>query len=310
MSNHLIIGAGAIGTATALELARRGDHVTIVTRSGSGPDHEAIAKVAADASDADVIAGLAGGMDSIINCANPPYDRWEHDWPPIAAALLAAAERSGAVLATMSNLYGYGHVDAPMTESTPLSATGTKGRVRADMWRQALAAHEAGRVRAVEARAGDFFGPGVRNAHIGERSMPRLLAGRSVQAIGRTDQPHTWSYAPDVGATLATLVATPEAWGRAWHVPSEPPLTQAEVFARLAEAGGLPPAKVTALPSFMLRAAGWFVPMMRELRETEHQFAKPFVMDSRAAQEAFGLAPTPYPESLPATVEWWRRELA
>jgi len=33
-------------------------------------------------------------------------------------------------------------------------------------------------------------------------------------------------------------------------------------------------------------------------------------MDSRAAQEAFGLAPTPYSESLPATVEWWRRELA
>jgi len=63
-------------------------------------------------------------------------------WPPIANALLVAAERSGAVLATTSNLYGYGPVSAPMTEATPLAATGTKGRVRVQMWRDALAAHE------------------------------------------------------------------------------------------------------------------------------------------------------------------------
>ena len=30
---------------------------------------------------------------------------------------------------------------------------------------------------------------------------------------------------------------------------------------------------------------------MRELRETQHQFRRPFVLDSSAAQQTFGLAP-------------------
>jgi hypothetical protein len=39
------------------------------------------------------------------------------DWPPPAAALLRAAETSGALLVTTGNLYGYGAVDGPMTEA-------------------------------------------------------------------------------------------------------------------------------------------------------------------------------------------------
>ena len=80
----------------------------------------------------------------MYNCANPPYHRWPELWPPLAAAMLAAAERTGAVLVTMSNLYGYGPVDGPMTEDLPLRPTTAKGRVRAAMWHDALAAHQAG----------------------------------------------------------------------------------------------------------------------------------------------------------------------
>lgn len=47
----------------------------------------------------------------IYNCVNPAYHRWATDWPPIAAALLDAAERADALLVTMGNLYGYGPVD-------------------------------------------------------------------------------------------------------------------------------------------------------------------------------------------------------
>ena len=73
------------------------------------------------------LTAIAGGATALYNCANPPYHRWSTDWPSLAAALLTAAERSGAVLVTMANLYGYGPVDAPMSEDTPLrSAPGTK----------------------------------------------------------------------------------------------------------------------------------------------------------------------------------------
>ena len=148
MALHVIVGAGPVGTATATLLADQGERVRVVTRSGSGPAHPAIELVAADATDADRLSSLAEGAAALYNCANPQYHRWLTDWPPLASALLTAAERSGAVLAAVNNLYGYGEVDWPITDATPLAAAHPKLRVRADMWREALAAHRAGRRRA------------------------------------------------------------------------------------------------------------------------------------------------------------------
>ena len=42
MSLHVIVGAGAVGSATARLLAAQGHQVRIISRSGSGPDHPAI----------------------------------------------------------------------------------------------------------------------------------------------------------------------------------------------------------------------------------------------------------------------------
>ena len=94
MDGQLVIGAGAIGTATAHLLADRGGRVRLVTRSGAGPEHPAIERVAADASDADAVSRLAAGVAVIYSCAGPAYPRWVTDWPPLAAALLRAAQRA------------------------------------------------------------------------------------------------------------------------------------------------------------------------------------------------------------------------
>ena len=108
MDVQLVIGAGAIGTATAQLLAERGQRVRLVTRRGGGPEHPAIERVAADASDPDGLSRLAEGAGVIYSCAGPAYPRWVTDWPPLAVALLRAAQTSGALLVTTGNLYGYG----------------------------------------------------------------------------------------------------------------------------------------------------------------------------------------------------------
>ena len=123
MGKHVIVGAGAVGSATALLLAERGEQVRIVTRHGSGPDHPAIEKVAADATDAERLTQISAGAEALYNCASPLYHQWFSDWPPLAAAFLTAAERTGAVYASMSNLYGYGPVDGPITPQLPIAAT-------------------------------------------------------------------------------------------------------------------------------------------------------------------------------------------
>jgi len=319
--SSLVIGAGVIGSQVARMLAERGDRVTVVSRRGPGPaggSHVAadaaamVRRVAADAADAAAMARLAEGAAVIYNCVNPPYHRWPADWPPIAASVLGAAERNGAVLVTLSNLYGYGPAarslgvgayDAahPMTEATPLAATGRKGRVRARVWQDALAAHQAGRVRAAEVRAADFVGPGAESA-LGERILGRVRRGKSVSVLGRADRAHTWSFTEDVAQMLVVAGTDPRAWGQAWHVPSNEPRSQRQAIDDFARAAGVGGVRVGTFPPVLMRGLGLVWPLMRELRETEYQFRDDFVMDSSAAQATFGLKPTPWQEIVAVTV--------
>jgi nucleoside-diphosphate-sugar epimerase len=312
MSLHVIIGAGPVGSATAALLADRGERVRLLSRSGTGLGSGAVAAVevvAADATDAGRLAELATGSSVLYNCASPPYNRWPQDWPPLAAAALTAAGQAGAVLVTMSNLYGYGPVSHPMTEKDPLKATGRKGRTRAAVWEQALAAHRDGRVRVAEARASDFFGPGVRaQSPVGERSLPRLLAGRPVSVLGDPDAPHSWTYVPDIAVALVTLGGDERAWGRAWHVPGNPPMTQREIFAAIARLGGAPAPRLRRIRSWQLRALGIVVPVLGEFAEVGYQFDRPFVIDSSAFETTFGTRPTPIEQAISVTIEWWREQ--
>ncbi len=305
---HVVVGAGPVGWGTAELLAASGHDVTVVTRSGGGPRARGIERVRADAGDAESLAQVSRGASALYNCANPPYHRWATDWPPVAEALLQAAEESGAVLVTMSNLYGYGETSGPMTEDTPMLATGVKGRVRAEMWRAAEEAHEAGRARVTEARASDFFGPGLQGtSFMGERVVPRILAGKPVRLVmGGPDVPHSWTYIDDVARTLVVLGTDPRAWGRAWHVATNPPRTARQMVQGLAVAAGRPTPAIGTISPWALRALGMVWPTARELQETRHQFDEPFVLDSQAVTDTFGLRATPMDQAFAATVDWWK----
>jgi nucleoside-diphosphate-sugar epimerase len=286
---HVIVGAGPVGTATAELLAGRGERVRVVTRSGGGLDHPQVERVAADATDAGRLSELTEGATALYNCASPQYHRWLTDWPPIAEALLTAAERSGAVLATASNLYGYGEVSAPITAQTPLAATHPKLKLRADMWRDALARHEAGRIRATEVRGSDYI---EANSIFSLALAKPLRAGKRAMVPTPLDVPHSWTSIADVARTLVTAATDDRAWGRAWLVPTGEPLTVRTLADRFVEVNGAPPAKLAQIPYPVLWATGLFVPMIRELRTTRYQFARPFVVDSSATERTFGLAPT------------------
>jgi nucleoside-diphosphate-sugar epimerase len=305
MQHHLVVGAGPVGSGVANALAAQGTPVTVATRSGSGPDHPLVTRVRVDATDADALTALAGGAAAIYNCANPPYTAWAAQWPPMHRAMMAAAERSGAVLVMTDNLYTFGPgTPMPMHEGDPGNATGTKGSTRRAMADELLAAHASGRLRATLARASDFFGPEVVGAAMGERVVPKVIAGKKVSVLGSLDAPHSASFMPDVVRTLVTIATDERAWGRPWHVPSIT-LGQADLVRAFARAAGTE-VKVTAVPRVALTALGLVMPVMRELKETWYQFAEPWVIDSTLTEQTFGIAATPLDEAAAATVAWWR----
>ena len=302
MARHVVVGKGPVGSMTADLLAERGHEVLVLSRSG-GRSTEAVQHAAVDAADAAALTAAVGRADVVYNAVNPPsYDRWTQDWPPMAAALLSAAERSQALLVTMGNLYVYGRPSGPMTAAAPLAATDVKGRTRIRMWTDALAARAAGRVRVTEARAADFVGPTVPAAqsHL-MRQLPALRRGRRAWVVGDPDAPHSWSYLPDVAATLAALGTDPSAEGRAWHVPTTPPRSQRQALSDLAAAMGAPPARVSGLPWPVLRGIGLVQPQMREVVDIRHQWDQPFVIDSTETSDVLGLEPTPWEEVVRST---------
>lgn len=306
MSTHLVVGAGPVGSEVARLLADDGQDVVVVTRHGSGPDLPGVRLVATDAASVDALLLAAPEASAIYNCANPEYHRWAQDWPPLANAMLAYAERTGAVLAICSNLYGYGPVSGPMSEALPFAATGTKGRVRAQMWLDAKAAHDAGRIRATEVRGSDYICANDNSLIGSSRVVPRILGGKSVSLIGSVNAEHTWTAPADAARLLVTVAAAERGWGRAWHVPSNAPRTQRQVVDDLADTAGVPHVPVKSLPGAMVKLLGLFSPAIRELSETAYQRDRPFVVDDSAARVTFGLEPTPWGEILDQIIEHYR----
>jgi nucleoside-diphosphate-sugar epimerase len=181
----------------------------------------------------------------------------------------------------------------------PLKGGFTKADVRNRMWLDALAAHEAGRVRVTEARGADYVGPGA-ESHLGDRVMPKVLAGKKAQVMASLDTRHTWTYTEDMAMTLVAIGADERAWGRAWHVPSALEMSQRETITRLAEMAGAPAPKLAEYPAWVIRAMGVVSPQIRELPEVAYQMQHDFLMDSSAAQRELGLVPTPAEDVLRA----------
>lgn len=304
MSNrHVIVGAGPIGSALAHLLIDQDKEVTVVSRSGRTINGASAVNVAAvDASDADALTRVTEGAAALYNCANPAsYTTWQDVWPPLASSLLETARATGAVLVTASSLYAYGPVDRPMVEGMPDAATDKKGRIRAKMWADVLAAHQAGEISGVEVRGSDYAGRGA-YSHL-NRLVPAAMQGKTVRVIGDPDQPHSWTDVLDMARTLAAVAENEVTWGRVWHAPTNPPRTQREALTDVLASVGKPPVPVKAIPRWATTVLGKVVPLVRELNDMTYQFTRPYVLDSSAAEAELGLQPTPWDEVCVRTAE-------
>ena len=146
------------------------------------------------------------------------------------------------------------------------------------MWRDMLAAHQAGKIRATEVRASDYI---EANSIFSFVLAKPLLAGKRSWVPAKLDVPHSWTSVSDVATTLVTAATTERAWGRGWLVPTNPPLTVRQMATRFTELNKAPAPKLTPLPYPALWAAGLFDVTVKELRHTYYQWDRPFTIDSR-----------------------------
>jgi nucleoside-diphosphate-sugar epimerase len=305
---HVIFGTGALGKWTARELVRLGKQVRMVSHSGKADPRISaeVEVVQGDAYDTRHNIEVTKGAVAVYQCAQPQYHEWVEKFPPMQKAILDAASTNGAKFIVGDNLYMYGDTNGqPIREDMPYQPHTKKGKVRGEMAAAVMDAHCAGKVRAAIGRASNFFGPDD-NAVTSYAIRP-ALEGKSINLLGRTDQPHTFSYVADFGKLLATLGTCEEALGQIWFTPSPAPVTQIELVKVMEDALGRK-VKFMAAGKLMLSMLGLFMPTLRESVEMLYEWDKPFVMDSSKAEKAFGWQGTSLKDAMKATIDWCREK--
>jgi nucleoside-diphosphate-sugar epimerase len=304
---HVVFGTGPMGLAVMDELVSKGKRVRMVNRSGRADVAEGVEIVGGDAADPTFAREVSVGASVVYFALNPPYDKWPELLPPLQAGVLEGASSAGAKLVAVENLYMYGTTGGrPITEDLPYAPSTRKGTVRARMSQELIEAHKSGKVRVAVGRASDFFGPRVLTSAAGEQVFGRAVAGKSAQVAGDPDQPHTYTYAPDIGRGLVVLGEREEALGRAWHLPSSETVTTRRFVETIFEEVGKP-ARVQVAPKILLRAMGFFNPPLRETIEMLYAFEESFVVDHSAFERTFGMHTTPLRDAIRETVRWYRQ---
>src|SRR5215208_6377891 len=303
---HVVFGTGPVALAVMDELVSKGERVRMVNRSGRASVPHGVEGIGGDATDEVFAREASDGASVVYFALNPPYNKWPELFPRLQAGVLEGAASAGARLIAMENLYMYGPTGGrPLTEDLPYAPNTRKGRVRAMMSQELMEAHTSGRVRVAIGLASDSFGPRVLVSAAGEQVFGRAVQGKSAQVAGNPDQPHTYTYAPDIGRGLVVLGEREEALGQVWHLPSPETLTTRQFVEMIFEEVDKP-ARIQAAPKILLRAMGLFNPGMRELIEMLYEFEEPFVVDHSNFEQAFGEQATPLKEAIGETVRWYR----
>ncbi|MCE2911146.1 MAG: NAD-dependent epimerase/dehydratase family protein [Pseudomonadota bacterium] len=302
----LVLGAtGRLGAAVAAAFAAAGWRVLAQSRRAPASLPAGAAHLGVALEDTAALVAAAAGADVVVHAVNPAYTDWERLLLPLGRLALDAAERLGAVFMLPGNVYGFGEqMPAVLREDTPERPTTSKGRLRVALEAEMRDRAEAGRLRAVVVRAGDFYGAG-QGSWLDLAVVKSMREGKLVYP-GPLDRPHAWAYLPDL-ARAFVAVAERATGGAATAAPAFETLhfeghtlTGAELLdlVQATAAGiGLAPARGWrrgGMPWAFIRAMGLFVPMMRAIAEMSYLWRVPHALDgTRLAARVGALAQTP-----------------
>ena len=304
----LVLGVtGGIGGAVARRLVERGWSVRALVRAHSAHRvPQGVSAVIGDAMDGVAVAAAARGATVIVHAVNPPgYRNWNTVVLPMLDNSIAAARANGAQVLLPGTVYNYGPDSFPLIDETaPQHAVTRKGAIRVEMERRLRAAADAGNIRALIVRAGDFFGPGAANSWFAQGLItpggrPRVIRNPAARGVG-----HLWGYLPDVAETMVRLVEHDRVPAFAnYHMGGHWDGTGTAMVEAIVEALGAPKVPVAPFPWWALRLAAPFAHMPRELMEMRYLWQQPVRLDNARLVATLGEEPhTPLPQAVRATL--------
>ncbi len=307
----LVLGAsGSFGGAVALEMLKRGWQVTALARDAArlvarlGQAATNLTVIEGDAQDEDVVQSAAAGTFVIVHGVNYPYPQWIPHMQTITNNVIAAARARHARIVFPGNVYGFGgQTGSALPETAAVLPNTKKGQLRVRL-EQAL--HDAtidGQARVLIVRAGDYFGPTVRNGYV-DRLFGNARQDKAMQILGRLDVAHQWAYVPDLARLTVDLLDLRELKPfEVVHFKGNIVAAQHEFLQRIANAAGKPGLRIQRLPWWLLRMVALFDPLMRELLEMRYLFDNTVIIDDPRRRELLpDFQATPLDEAVRATL--------
>ena len=287
--------AGPVGRAVAAELEARGVPFRAVGRSRGRLEQAFGGMAAAEIAAADIAEprraeDAARGADTIIYAVGAPYTGFRLH-PKLMATTVDAAQVVGVErLVVVSSVYSYG---VPQTrkvaETHPRQPEGFKGRMRKEQEDIALDAQKKGRFQALVIRLPDFYGPWADNS-LANPIIRAALDGKTANWLGSLQAPHEFVFVPDAAKVIAELAGRPECYGEAWNFGGPAETTGGEFIQKAYRAAGRSP-KYRTIGRTMLKIAGWFKPMARELLEMMYLVETPVILDDTKLARVLGTLP-------------------
>jgi nucleoside-diphosphate-sugar epimerase len=289
-----ILGAGgAIGTELLNDLVRRQQPVRLVGRNPKQVQG-VTETVSADISNLAQTISAVAGSTVVYLLVGLKYDVkvWGELWPRIMSNAIEACKRANAKLVFFDNVYMYGKVVGPMTEETPFNPCSRKGEIRAQIATTLLNEVKAGKLTSMIARSADFYGPNAKTSVANLLVFERLAKGAKPSCLVSDSVPHSYTYTPDAGKSLALLADTDTAWNQTWHVPTAPKPPDGRAFIELVAKEFAVKPKYRILSRPLIRIGGLFDSDVRESYEMLYQSDSAYVFDSSKFTKAFGQEPT------------------
>jgi len=304
----LVLGAtGGIGGTVARRLAEGGWSVRALVRAQSVarlPDQ--VIPVTGDAMDSATVAAAATGAKLIVHAVNPPgYRDWDKLVLPMLDNSIAAARAQRARVLLPGTVYNYGPDSFPLIdEAAPQHPLTRKGAIRVEMEHKLRSAAEAGDIRALIVRAGDFFGPGAANSWFAQGLIKPGARPGVIRSPGEPGVGHQWAYLPDVAETMVRLLDRDTAQGfETFHMDGHWDATGTAMIEAIIQALGEPNARVAPFPWWLLRIAGLFAVTPRELMEMRYLWQQPIRLNNARLVATLGAEPhTPLASAVRATL--------
>jgi nucleoside-diphosphate-sugar epimerase len=300
-----ILGAnGTIASLLAKELRQYTSHIRLVSRNPRKVN-ETDELVKADLSDPLAVASAIEGSSIVYLMVGFEYSVkvWEEKWPKLMRATIDACIKNKAKLVFFDNVYLYDLKAIPsMTENSAVNPPSKKGKVRrmiADMMMSEIA---AGRLQGLIARAADFYGPHNEKSFLIETVYKNFQKGKKANWFVDPGKIHSFTYTPDAAKATALLGNTPDAYNQVWHLPTSHEKLTGKDFIKLFSKEMGVPNKHSTLPVWLLKALGWFIPLISEMPEMMYQYDRDYYFDSSKFKKRFGISATPYELGVKETV--------